>query len=233
MKKVAVITGGSRGIGAETVKYFAKNGYTVVLNYCYSRSKAQQLQSQLVDEGCDVHLFQADISKPNQVELLFDYVQKHFKHVDVLVNHAGVSGSYLVQDVSETEYNQIMDTNAKGAFFCCKYALPLLKESENASVVNVSSIWGLHGSAMESVYCMSKHAVVGLTKSLALEWDGMINVNCVCPPIVLTDMCADYTAEDVAAFCKETNTVVYKPSQIAKVIFAISQAKASGKVLEL
>lgn len=231
--KVALITGGARGIGAATVEQFAKNGYTVILNYNRSAEAAQALRSRLIDEGCDVHLYQADVSNVSDVQAMFDYVDKYFKRLDVLVNNAGIALTSLLQEVNEAEYDCVMDVNAKGTYFCCKYALPYLVKC-GGSILNVSSIWGIRGASCESVYAMSKHAVVGLTRSLALELQHTgVRVNAICPPIVQTDMCAHYTDEDIAAFCAETNTRVYTPEQAASRIYDVATSASNGEIIEL
>ena len=229
--KTVLVTGGSRGIGAATVEKFAKNGYTVILNYNRSADKAEALRNLLNAEGCDVHLFRADVSNVGEVSAMFDYVGKYFKHLDVLVNNAGVALSRQLQDVTVQDFDHIMAVNAKGTFLCCQHALPYLTKC-GGSVVNVASIWGVRGASCESVYAMSKHAVVGLTRSLALELEATgVKVNAVCPPIVKTDMCAHYTDEDVAAFCAETHTRVYTPEQVAEQIFDLATSNTTGAVL--
>ncbi|MBO5867258.1 MAG: SDR family oxidoreductase [Clostridia bacterium] len=231
--KVALITGGSRGIGAECVKKFARENYTVILNYNNSKTQAQQLQQQLLCQGCDVHLYQADVSDERQVVEMLAWIKKYFKHLDVLVNNAGVWRGGLVQDVTLDDCNLVMDVNAKGTFLCCKHAIELLRKGTNPTIVNMSSIWGLQGASCESVYAMSKFAVVGLTKSLAEELDGMVNVNCICPPIVLTEMCAGYTEEEKQAFCLQHNTKCYLPSEVACDIFHLATCGQSGIIFQV
>ena len=231
--KIALITGGSRGIGAECVKKFAKEHYTVILNYNKSKAQAEQLQQQLASQGCDVHLYQADVSNPTQVVEMFAWVQKYFKHIDVLVNNAGVWRGGLVQDVTEADYDFVMNTNAKGTFLCCKHAVDLLRNGTNPTIVNMSSIWGLQGASCESVYSMSKFAVVGLTKSLAEELDGVVNVNGICPPIVLTEMCAGYAETEKQAFCAEHNTKCYLPSEVAEEIYRLATCYKSGIIQKM
>ncbi len=231
--KVALVTGGSRGIGAATVKKFALNGFTVIANYNNSVSNAEKLKRELLEAGCDVHLFKANVSNCSEVSAMFDFVRKYFKHLDVLVNNAGVSLYSLCQDVSENQFDFVMDVNAKGTFFCCQEAIKLFLHQRCGAIVNVSSIWGIKGASCESVYSMSKHAILGLTKSLACELsDSSIKVNCVCPPIVITDMCRNFTQEDVENFCTENEVSVYSVEQVANDIYRLALSDDTGIILQ-
>lgn len=229
--KVALVTGGSRGIGAATVRLFAQNGYSVILNYNQSEHEAFALRDELRQTGFDVHTYRADISSLAQVLEMFAWVKKFFKHLDVLVNNAGVCYSSPCQDVTESIFNKTFDVNCKGAFFCCKHAIDLLRSSAHGSIVNVSSIWGKVGASCESVYCMTKHAVIGLTKSLANELDGEVRVNCVCPSIVRTDMCRSLSDEDVAAFCKENDVSEQSPLDVAQLILQLAEMDETGVII--
>ena len=229
--KIALVTGGARGIGAATVKKFACEQYTVILNYNKSKEQAEELKRELAALGCDVHLYQADVSDVQQVADMFSWVGKYFKKLDVLVNNAGISLVKQLQDVTEAEFDSVMSTNSKSAFFCCKQALPLLKKSDSGTIVNVSSIFGVIGASCESVYSMSKFGVVGLSQSLAEELKPLnIAVNCVCPPIVLTDMSAHLTAQDVVDFCKLHDVRAYTPEQVAQDIFTLATSGETGKI---
>lgn len=230
--KTVLVTGGSRGIGAATVKKFAREGYCVILNYNRSQADAQFVCDELRAEGCDVHLVQADVSNPQSVADLFAYIKKYFKKLDVLVNNAGVWRGGTIDSVTVDDYDYVNNVNARGAYLCCAAALPLLKLSSCASVVNVSSVWGLCGASCEVAYSMSKFALVGLTLGLAEEWAQIpIAVNCVCPPIVRTEMCARYSSEDIAAFCNERGLREYLPSQVAQDIFDLATNGKTGVVL--
>ncbi len=232
--KTALITGGSRGIGAATVEQFAKNGYTVILNYNASERQAQELRQRLISENCDVHLFKADVSDFAQVSAMFDWVSQYFKRLDALVNNAGVSLSKQVQDVTEREFDRVMDVNVKGTFFCCQRALPLLLKGENASIINLSSIWGLQGASCESVYSASKHAVLGVTRSLADELaQTSVSVLAVCPPMVLTDMSSNYSQAEIDGFCRETSTKAYTPAEVAEAIYQAASSPSNGKIIKL
>lgn len=231
--KVVLITGGSRGIGAATAKEFAKNGYTVVINWCSSESAAESLKEELLRCGCDAHLYRADVSNAAEVKEMFVWIERYFKRLDILVNNAGVALSALCQDVSESDFDRVMGVNAKGAFLCCQKVIPLFLKQGGGAIVNVSSIWGVNGASCESVYSMSKHALVGLTKSLSeeLSYCG-VRVNCVCPPIVLTDMCAALSQDDIDNFCRENKVSVFSAEAVARDILRLATGNDSGVILQ-
>ena len=230
--KVALITGGARGIGAATARLFAKNGYTVIINYNSSEIAAKDLQRELVDTGFDAHLFHADVSDEKQVAEMFEHVLKYFKHIDVLVNNAGVALTKLCQEVSSADYDRVMNINAKGAFLTSQHAVKAFLAQGYGAIVNVSSIWGVEGAACESVYAMSKHALVGLTKSLADELAlSNVTVNCVCPPIVATQMTAHLTESDIAEFSAQHNVKLYTPEMVAKDIYKLATSGDNGIIL--
>lgn len=226
--KTVLVTGGATGIGRATVEHFAKNGYTVIFTYNTSENSAKELTANLVASGFDVHSLHCDLCDVAETLSAFSYVKRLFKHLDVLVNNAGVSLVKMAVDVSEHDYDAVMNVNAKGTFFACKYAL----EIGVKSIVNVASVWGLQGASCESVYAMSKHAVVGLTTSLARECEGVF-VNCVCPPIVNTAMCSHLSNDEIADFNKQNGTVTYQPSDVAKVIFDLATSQKTGEIRQM
>ena len=230
--KTVLVTGGSRGIGAATAREFAKNGYTVIVNYNNSEGEAIELQRELREAGADVHLFCADVTNRIQVDEMFAHVKRYFKHLDVLVNNAGVSLTKLCQDVTTDEYDIVMNINAKGAFLASQCAIEMFLSQGYGAIVNVSSIWGTQGASCESVYAMSKHAIVGLTKSLSEELSpSNVTVNCVCPPIVSTQMCEHLSQKNVADFCLQHNVRLYSPEMVAKDIFQLATCGETGIIL--
>lgn len=231
--KIALITGGSHGIGAATARAFAKQNYTVVINWHNSQSAAESLKEELLQSGCDAHLYRADVSNAAEVDGMFDWIARYFKRLDVLVNNAGVALTALCQDVCECDFDRVMGVNAKGAFLCCRRAIPLFLKQGGGSIVNVSSIWGIRGASCESVYSMSKHALIGLTRSLSeeLSYSG-VRVNCVCPPIVLTDMCGKLSQKDVEEFCRENQVSVFTPDGVAQDIVRLATGKENGVILQ-
>lgn len=229
--KVAVVTGGSRGIGAATVTKFAKEGYTVIAVYNNGRQQAEAISAKLNDMGCDVHPMHADLSDPKQIANLFAQIGTYFKKIDVLVNNAAMSVSGLMQDIDLQTLDKIWAVNARAPYLCCANALPLLQKNTNAAVVNVSSVWGLWGASCEAAYSMTKHAVIGLTRSVAEEWNDVpVRVCCVCPSFVRTDMTAHYTEQDIALFEREYGVRAYTPEEVATDIYALAVHGENGTI---
>ena len=191
--KTVLITGGSRGIGKAIVQTFAENGYNVVLNY----SKSEEAAYRLVEKYQNVKAFKTDVSNKKQVQEMIDFATSEFKQIDILINNAGISSSGLIQDLSEEELNRIFCVNVNGSFFCAQSVLPQMISRHSGKIINISSVWGLVGASNEVAYSASKAAIIGLTKALAKEvGPSNIQVNCIAPGIVMTDMVSEYTVEE-------------------------------------
>ncbi len=187
--KTIVITGGSQGIGKCMVENFAKEGYNVVLNYNKSEKSAKQIKKNLEDEGFIIDIFKADVSKREEVKNLIDFVLKKYENIDVLINNAGIARINMFSDVTEEEWDEIMNVNLKSAFFTIQEVLPNMVHQKNGCIINISSIWGLVGASCEAVYSASKAGLDGLTKSLAKELGlSNIRVNGIAPGIIDTNM---------------------------------------------
>ncbi|MBQ9266814.1 MAG: 3-oxoacyl-ACP reductase FabG [Clostridia bacterium] len=196
MKNV-LITGGSRGIGRKMVYKFAEAGYNVILNYNQSEVSAVEIQR----EFKNVKAFRADVSNREEVQEMFEFARKKFKDgIDILINNAGVSCTGLLQDVTMEEWNNLMAVNLNGVFYCTQEVLPDMIAKHSGKIINISSIWGMVGAANEVAYSTSKAAIIGMTKALAKEvGPSHINVNCIAPGIVMTDMVSEYTLEEFDA----------------------------------
>lgn len=189
MKKTVLITGASHGIGRETAILFAKQNYNVVINYNSSENEAMALVSELKEQGFDAIAVKADVSKRNEVEEMFQSINKTFGDVHILVNNAGIESQKLFTDVTEDEWDRIFNINIKGMFNCCQLALKSMIKNHYGKIVNVSSMLGITGSSCEVAYSASKAAVIGLTKALAKEVGPCdINVNTVAPGVIDTKM---------------------------------------------
>lgn len=188
MKNI-IVTGGSRGIGKCLVENLAKDGHNVILNYNKSEKQAKKIQSDLRDEGIDIEIFKADLSKKSEAKKLVEFAVKKWKSIDVLINNAGIAKLQMFQDVTEEDWNEIIDTNLKSAFYMSQEVLPSMLHKKSGCIINISSMWGIVGASCETVYSISKAGMDALTKSLAKELGpSNIRVNSIAPGVIDTDM---------------------------------------------
>ena len=238
-KTTVLITGASRGIGAECARTFAKNGYNVAVNYFRSEKNALDLKAEINDGGGVAEVFKADVSDEKQVEEMISAVVKRFGKINVLVANAGVSKSGVFSDMTQSDFDKIFDTNVRGVFNVVKGVLPHMYERESGSIVTISSIWGQTGGSCEVLYSMSKAAIIGMTKALAKEVAPMhIRVNSVSPGAIDTDMLSCLTDEEKEDFIMQTPlNRLGKPKDVADaVLFLADDDKSSfitGHVLSV
>ena len=239
LKTTVLITGASRGIGAECARTFAKNGYNVAINYFRSEKNALDLKAEINDGGGVAEIFKADVSDEKQVEEMISAVVKRFGKVNVLVANAGVSKSGVFSDMTQSDFDKIFDTNVRGVFNVVKGVLPHMYERESGSIVTISSIWGQTGGSCEVLYSMSKAAIIGMTKALAKEVAPMhIRVNSVSPGAIDTDMLSGLTDEEKEDFIMQTPlNRLGEPKDVADaVLFLADDDKSSfitGHVLSV
>lgn len=186
--KVAVITGGSSGIGYETARALLSGGAKVVMTG-RDEVKGKEAVRQIGEPGKNASFLKADVSKVNQCQsIVFAAVEKYGK-IDIVINNAGVFKANAIENVTEDEFDWIVDTNLKGAYFICKYAVPFLKKNNGGAIINVSSDAGLQGNKLSTAYCASKGGLTIFSKALALDLAPYgIRVNCVCPGDIVTPM---------------------------------------------
>lgn len=189
MGKTAFVTGGSRGIGRAIVRELAAEGYAVGINYRQSREQAEALAADLRRQGAQALAIQADVSDREAVTAAIREVEGAFGPVEVLVNNAGISMNGLFQDTPEELWRRMFAVHADGAYHTIQAVLPHMLHEKAGCIVNISSIWGLRGASCEVAYAASKAAVIGLTRSLAMELaPSHIRVNCIAPGVIRTDM---------------------------------------------
>ena len=203
--ETALITGGSRGIGAAIAAALARAGYAVAINYNHSAEAAEALAASLRAEGRTALPVQADVSDPEQVAAMFAAVERQLGAVSVLVNNAGIAQQKLFTDLSDADWRRMMGVHLDGAFYCCRAALPAMIRARYGRILNIASMWGQVGGSCEVHYSAAKAGLIGLTKALAKEeGPSGITVNCIAPGVVDTDMMASFSAEDRAALADET-----------------------------
>lgn len=200
IKKVAVITGGAKGIGRACADVLFKSGFRVAVLYHSSVDAANDLIKKLNADGeLNAIAIKVDVANAVSVQNAFDSVMNVFGRVDVLVNNAGIAMNKLLIDMSDNEISDIIDTDFKGVVYCSRAVQPLLSKSGGGAIINISSVWGVVGAAMETVYSGAKAAVIGFTMALAKElgYSG-IRVNAVSPGMIDTDMNSAYSTDEIA-----------------------------------
>ncbi len=196
--KVAIITGGTRGIGFSTVKKFLDNGASVALLGSKEETVNQAIeQLKKENEEYNVLGFYPDLTCEEEIKTVFEEIKKHFGSIDILVNNAGISSRTLIENYTEEEYDKISDLNIKSVFTCSKVAIPYLKEKKGV-ILNTSSMVSIYGQPAGVMYPTSKFAVNGFTKSLARELAHYgIRVNAVAPGVIETDMVKNLPEETI------------------------------------
>ena len=188
-ENVALVTGSSRGIGREIALELARSCYTVIANYNKSTSQAESLQQIAKESNLNLEIFKADVSKRDEVKNMIEYILNKYKKIDVLINNAGISSFNMFTDISDQEWQKVINTNLYSAFCVTQEALSSMVHNKNGCIINISSVWGLVGSSCETLYSISKAGLDAMTKSLAKELGpSNIRVNSIAPGIIDTDM---------------------------------------------
>lgn len=189
MPKTIIVTGGSRGIGAAIVSLLAKENYNIVLNYNKSEEIAKKMQEEFTKIGKTVEIFKADVSKREEVKKLVDFTIKKFGKIDVLINNAGISQTKLFTDITDEDWNNMLNIDLNSVFYMSQEVAKHMIHEKEGCIINISSIWGMIGASCEVHYSVAKAGVDAITKSLAKELGpSNIRVNSIAPGIIDTDM---------------------------------------------
>lgn len=194
--KVAIVTGGSRGIGKAIALALAQSGCKVVLNYNGNEKGAQEVVKAITAEGGEALAVQGDVANPSTAEKLINTTVEKFGKLDILVNNAGITRDNLLLRLKEEEWDQVLDVNLKGMFYLTKTALKPMMKQRAGRIINISSVVGIAGNVGQSNYAAAKAAVIGFTKSVAKEVASrQILVNAVAPGYIATSMTKELSEE--------------------------------------
>ncbi len=239
MKTYAIITGASRGIGRSIALALAADGYNLILLSSKDLAGLKETAAMAQRPGFDIRTYLVDVSKPGDVNDFWalEELKSIWSDVRVLVNNAGIDVFNLVQDITDAEWDRIMDTNIGGVFRMCRGVVPHMLHSHSGTIINISSYWGIHGAAMESAYCASKGAVNAFSLSLAdeLAFSG-IRVNALACEYIDTAMNAGFTPEEIEDVLKiMPSRRVISPDEVGRMVACLARSGCdiSGRVLSM
>ena len=232
--KVAIITGGNRGIGKAISLELSKKGTVVAVNFATNGDAADLVINEILKNKGKAIKVQADVSRPDQVDKMFQTVLDHFGRVDILVNNAGTMGKINLLEISESDWDRVLDINLKGTFNCCQQAIKIFLEQGGGKIVNFSSVAGKMGGVAGAHYAASKAGVIGLTMALATEFARKnIWVNAIAPGPIRTDMYESMPKEKQDLMANSTHVGrMGEPREMAHgVIFLLENDFISGETL--
>lgn len=236
--KTAIITGASRGIGAEIARKFAADGAKVVVNYSGSQEKAEAVVAEIQANGGEAIAVKANVSDAESVKAMVDETMKAFGSVDILVNNAGITRDNLMMRMKDDEWDDVINTNLKGVFVCTKAVTRQMMKQRAGRIINIASIVGVMGNAGQANYVASKAGVIGLTKTTARELASRgITANAVAPGFITTDMTDQLTDEVQKAMLGQIPLGRFgAPEDVAKAALFLASDDASymtGQTLHL
>lgn len=231
-KKVAIVTGASRGIGRAIAKSLAKKDFVVIANYNKSEKEAIELKN----EFNNIDIFKADVSKRDEVKNLVEYTLNKYGKIDVLVNNAGIDNEKLFQDITDEDWKNVINTNLYSVFCVTQEVVNNMINNKSGCIINISSIYAIQGGPFAVAYTASKAGIDGITKSLAKELGpSNIRVNSIAPGFIDTDMNKKYKTSEINDIKNETPLQkIGKPEDIAKCVnWLVEDEFTTGQIISI
>lgn len=205
MERVAIVTGGSRGIGRAIVEDLARKNIKIIANYNHSEEKAKKLKEELEKENISIDIFKADVSKREEIKNMVDYVIEKYGRIDILINNAGINQEKMFQDITDEDWDNVIKVNLYSVFCTTQEVIKYMISQKNGCIINISSIYGINGGSCAVAYSATKAGIDGITKALAKELGpSNIRVNSIAPGCMNTDMNAYLTEEEWEEIKQET-----------------------------
>ena len=236
MSRIAIVTGGSRGIGRAIVESLAKKGIKVIANYNKSEEKANELKEKLAKENIIIDIFKADVSKRADVKEMIDYVISKYGKIDILINNAGISQEKMFQDITDEDWDEIIKVNLYSVFCVTQEVIKNMLKNKEGCIINISSIYGINGGSCAVTYSATKAGIDGMTKALAKELGpSNIRVNSIAPGCMDTDMNSYLTEQEWEEIKNETPLQkIGKGIDIAKCVeWLIEDNFTTGQVISI
>lgn len=236
MSKVIIVTGASKGIGREIAKELAIKGNTIIANYNKSEKEIKELQQEIEKQNVKIDIYKADISKREEAANLVRYTIQKYGEIDVLINNAGISQIKEFTQITDGDWNNMINTNLNSVFYMSQEACHNMIHNKKGCIINISSIWGITGASCEVHYSVSKAGVDALTKALAKELGpSNIRVNSIAPGIINTEMNAHLSEEEKQNIEKEIPLEkIGKAKDIEKCVeWLIEDEYTTGQVISI
>lgn len=205
MERVAIVTGGSRGIGRAIVEKLARKNIKVIANYNQSEEKAKKFKKELEKENIFIDIFKADVSKREEIKNMVDYVIEKYGKIDILINNAGINQEKMFQDITDEDWDNVIKINLYSVFCTTQEVIKYMISQKNGCIINISSIYGINGGSCAVAYSATKAGIDGITKALAKELGpSNIRINSIAPGCINTDMNAYLSEEEWEEIKQET-----------------------------
>jgi len=226
--KIALVTGGSRGIGKSIAIALANEGCNVAFTYRSAESQAKEVEQQIISLGREAKCFQANVASSSETKIVVDAVIAQFKRLDILINSAGITKDGLLMRMKEEDFDDVIDTNLKGVFNYTQTASKQMMSQRAGKIINITSVVGVTGNAGQSNYAASKAGIIGFTKSIAKELASRnIQVNAIAPGFIETEMTGVLNEEQRKIILEKIPAKrIAKPEEIANVVCFLASSNA-------